>query len=136
MGSLALQGPPGATGTGLDLGGRKTHAVLASAAPRDGIRSEAPVASAPRILSEAIVQGANVLASGERKAEAAFAEGGERLGRPGAEAVVAGAAGSDVPEVVEVLHRLVSRHFPANRVAVVHDPRPANQTCGATGCRL
>jgi N-acetylglucosamine kinase-like BadF-type ATPase len=126
MGSLASEGALGATAVtvvGLDLGGSKTHAVLGSAAARHGIRSEAPAASAPRILSEAIVQGANVLASGEWKAEAALAEAAERLGRPTVEAVVAGAAGSDAPEVEEVLQRLVSRHFPAKRVVIVHDSR-------------
>lgn len=106
---------------GLDIGGSKTHAILAAHAvsqnPDDGAQQ----------ASECTVGSANIASVGEEAAAAALddlaAQLGNRDGGHGIRAVCAGAAGADTPESRKRLAGLLSRTFPGARIQVVHDTR-------------
>lgn len=91
----------------LDIGGSKTHAVLA----RNGA-----------VVAESIVGSANVSSVGVAEAGRQIDVVIERLGGPaGIRAVCAGAAGVDTPSSVKVLRDLIAERVPDARVRVVHD---------------
>ena len=96
---------------GLDIGGSKTHAILA------GTR-----------LTECTVGSANIASVGPDDAAAALDDLAARLGIAdpaghGIGAVFAGAAGADTPAAREQLAGLLSRRFPGARIHVDHDTR-------------
>ncbi|HVH24516.1 MAG TPA: BadF/BadG/BcrA/BcrD ATPase family protein [Pseudonocardia sp.] len=96
---------------GLDIGGSKTHAVLADPT---GVRAEAVVGSA------------NIASVGVREATRQLTAvldglGVDELGATAVEAVCAGAAGADSPEQRHQLTDLIAGLLPTARVQVVHD---------------
>jgi glucosamine kinase len=91
---------------GLDVGGSKTHAVLADAT---GVRAEAVVGSA------------NVASVGAGEATRQLSAALQRLGGTDIAGVCAGAAGADSPEQRAQLAALISGLLPAAQVTVVHD---------------
>ncbi|GAB15854.1 hypothetical protein ARGLB_093_00070 [Arthrobacter globiformis NBRC 12137] len=103
---------------GLDIGGSKTHAILA-----DVERS----AEFGR-FTECTVGSANIASVGPDEAAAAVDDLAARLGIAdpaghGIGAVFAGAAGADTPAAREQLAGLLSRRFPGSRIHVDHDTR-------------
>ena len=107
---------------GLDIGGSKTHAILAANLGNQTADDGAQPAS------ECTVGSANIASVGEEAAAAALADLAARLGtRDGAghgiQAVCAGAAGADTPDSRERLAALLSRTFPGALIQVVHDTR-------------
>ncbi|MFE4835330.1 N-acetylglucosamine kinase [Arthrobacter sp. NPDC056691] len=124
---------------GLDIGGSKTHAilaevVLADAAVKDdggtpgGASLTAGGASPARKLAECTVGSANIASVGPDEAAAALDDLAGQLGVSdpaghGIDTVFAGAAGADTPAARERLAGLLSRRFPGARVHVDHDTR-------------
>ncbi|WP_140416507.1 N-acetylglucosamine kinase [Arthrobacter globiformis] len=107
---------------GLDIGGSKTHAILADAGTDDG------GTSVSRYLAECSVGSANIASVGEREAAAALDDLAARLGIAdpaghGIHTVFAGAAGADTPAGRERFTGLLSRRFPGARIHVDHDTR-------------
>jgi len=99
---------------GLDIGGSKTHAILAG---DDG-------ASA----AECTAGSANIASVGHEAAASALDEIADRLGAGnrdghGISAVFAGAAGADTRDGRDRLAALLSRRFPGARIRVAHDTR-------------
>ncbi|MDQ0616341.1 glucosamine kinase [Arthrobacter globiformis] len=104
---------------GLDIGGSKTHAILAD---DDG---GAPLAHS---VAECTVGSANIASVGPDEAAAALDDLAAQLGigdpaGHGINAVFAGAAGADTPAARERLTGLLSRRFPGARIHVDHDTR-------------
>ena len=93
---------------GLDVGGSKTHAVLADATG---------------VLAETVVGSANVASVGAREATRQLSAALDRLGATDVGVVCAGAAGADSAEQREQLGALIAGLLPAARVEVVHDAR-------------
>jgi glucosamine kinase len=91
---------------GLDVGGSKTHAVLA-----DGTG----------VLAETVVGSANLASVGAREATGQLSTALDRLGATDVDAVCAGAAGADSPEQRDQLAALLAGLLPAARIEVVHD---------------
>ncbi|WP_306926617.1 N-acetylglucosamine kinase [Arthrobacter globiformis] len=122
---------------GLDIGGSKTHAILAVVAGKDdgGTSADASVpggaggAAAPaRKLAECTVGSANIASVGPDEAAASLDDLAAQLGIAdsaghGIDAVFAGAAGADTPAARERLTGLLSRRFPGARIHVDHDTR-------------
>lgn len=107
---------------GLDIGGSKTHAILA----RNTVNQTAD--DGAQQASEVTVGSANITSVGERAASAALDELAVRLGAGnrdshGIRSVCAGAAGADTPGSRERLAAVLSRRFPGARIQVVHDTR-------------
>lgn len=99
---------------GLDIGGSKTHAILAGG---DGAG-----------LAECTAGSANIASVGHEAAAAALDEIAARLGAGnrdshGIRTVFAGAAGADTRDGRDRLAALLSRRFPGARIRVVHDTR-------------
>jgi glucosamine kinase len=91
---------------GLDVGGSKTHAVLA-----DGTG----------VLAETVVGSANLASVGAREATGQLSTALDRLGATDVDVVCAGAAGADSPEQRDQLAALLAGLLPAARIEVVHD---------------
>lgn len=91
---------------GLDVGGSKTHAVLAD---RTGV------------LAETVVGSANISSVGTAEATRQLAAALERLGTTGVGALCAGAAGAGSPQLRDTLSALLADLLPEARVIVVHD---------------
>ena len=91
---------------GLDIGGSKTHAVLADPAG---------------VLAEAVVGSANVASVGVREATRQLSAVLDELGATDVGAVCAGAAGADSPEQRHQLTDVLAGLLPNARVQVVHD---------------
>jgi N-acetylglucosamine kinase-like BadF-type ATPase len=91
---------------GLDVGGSKTHAVLA-----DGTG----------VLAEAVVGSANIASVGVREATRQLSAVLDELGATAVEAVCAGAAGADSPEQRHQLADVLAGLLPTARIRVVHD---------------
>lgn len=113
---------------GLDIGGSKTHAILADAAGTDASGTDDGGTTVPRQLAECTVGSANIASVGEHEAAAALDDLATRLGigEPadhGIQAVFAGAAGADTPAARERLTALLTRRFPGARIRVDHDTR-------------
>ncbi|WP_104140197.1 N-acetylglucosamine kinase [Arthrobacter sp. ZGTC131] len=121
---------------GLDIGGSKTHAILADdggtgfgvngpgGAGLDGGGSGLDGHAA----SECTAGSANIASVGPEAAASALEEIAVRLGagNPGSHGigtVVAGAAGADTRDGRDRLAALLSRQFPGARIRVVHDTR-------------
>lgn len=107
---------------GLDIGGSKTHAILA----RNAVNHKADDGAQP--ASEVTVGSANITSVGEPAASGALDELAVRLGAGhreshGIHSVCAGAAGADTAGSRERLAALLSRRFPGARIQVVHDTR-------------
>ncbi|WP_251036840.1 N-acetylglucosamine kinase [Arthrobacter sp. ISL-28] len=107
---------------GLDIGGSKTHAILA----RNAVNHKAD--DGAQRVSEVSVGSANITSVGEPAASAALDELAIRLGvgtreSHGIHTVCAGAAGADTAGSRERLAALLSRRFPGARIQVVHDTR-------------
>ena len=107
---------------GLDIGGSKTHAILAATLGKQKADDGAQPAS------EYTVGSANIASVGEEAAAAALADLAAQLGtRDGAghgiQAICAGAAGADTPDSRARLAALLSRTFPGALIQVVHDTR-------------
>jgi glucosamine kinase len=107
---------------GLDIGGSKTHAILAG----NAVNENADDGGQP--ASECTVGSANITSVGEPAASAALDGLARRLGvgnpdSHGIHTVCAGAAGADTPESRDRLAALLSRRFPGARIHVVHDTR-------------
>ncbi|MFF2315185.1 N-acetylglucosamine kinase [Arthrobacter sp. NPDC058097] len=107
---------------GLDIGGSKTHAILAEGGTDDG------GTTLPRQLAECTVGSANIASVGPDEAAAALDDlaGQLGIGDPaghGIDTVFAGAAGADTPAAREQLAGLLSRRFPGARIHVDHDTR-------------
>ena len=99
---------------GLDIGGSKTHAILA-----DGGGAS---------VAECTADSANIASVGHEAAASALDEIAARLGAGnrdshGLRAVFAGAAGADTRDGRDRLADLLSRRFPGARIRVVHDTR-------------
>lgn len=91
----------------LDIGGSKTHAVLAHG---------------DETVAEAVVGSANVSSVGVGEAGRQLDEAIRRVGGPtGILAVCAGAAGVDTPGSEAQLRTLLAERLPCARVRVVHD---------------
>jgi N-acetylglucosamine kinase-like BadF-type ATPase len=106
---------------GLDIGGSKTHAILAGNVNENADDGGQPVA-------ECNGGSANITSVGEPAASAALDGLARRLGvgNPdghGIHTVCAGAAGADTPESRDRLAAMLSRRFPGARIQVVHDTR-------------
>jgi glucosamine kinase len=93
---------------GLDVGGSKTHAVLA-----DGTG----------VLAETVVGSANIASVGVREATRQLSAALDQLGATEIDGVCAGAAGADSPEQRDQLAALIGGLLPTARVEVVHDAR-------------
>ncbi len=91
---------------GLDVGGSKTHAVLADSTG---------------VLAETVVGSANVASVGAGEATRQLSTALEQLGGTDIGGVCAGAAGADSPEQRAQLAALITGLLPAARVDVVHD---------------
>lgn len=95
---------------GLDVGGSKTHAVLADATG---------------VLAETVTGSANIASVGVREATRQLSAALDQLGAGGVdshiEAVAAGAAGADSPEQRHQLTDLLAGLLPTARIEVVHD---------------
>lgn len=91
---------------GLDVGGSKTHAVLAD---RSGV------------LAETVVGSANLSSVGPAEAARQLAAALERLGSPDVGGVCAGAAGAGSPQLRGTLAALLADLLPGAQVDVVHD---------------
>jgi glucosamine kinase len=114
---------------GLDIGGSKTHAILADAVAAGTVPTDDDGA-APLVQSvaECTVGSANIASVGPDEAAAALDDLAARLGigdpaNHGIDAVFAGAAGADTPAARERLTNLLSRRFPEARIHVDHDTR-------------
>lgn len=99
---------------GLDIGGSKTHAILAGG---DG-----------GSLAECTAGSANIASVGHQAAAEALDEIAARLGAGNRDShgictVFAGAAGADTRDGRDRLAALLSRQFPGARIRVVHDTR-------------
>jgi N-acetylglucosamine kinase-like BadF-type ATPase len=109
---------------GLDIGGSKTHAILADAVLKDD-GGGAPLV---RSAAECTVGSANIASVGPDEAAAALDDLATWLGigNPAnhrIRTVFAGAAGADTPAARERLTCLLSRRFPGARIRVDHDTR-------------
>jgi N-acetylglucosamine kinase-like BadF-type ATPase len=107
---------------GLDIGGSKTHAILAEVGTDDG------GTTVPRQLAECTVGSANIASVGPDEAATALDEIAGQLGfgdpaGHGIDTVFAGAAGADTPAARERLTGLLSHRFPGARIHVDHDTR-------------
>jgi N-acetylglucosamine kinase-like BadF-type ATPase len=91
---------------GLDVGGSKTHAVLA-----DGTD----------VLAETVVGSANIASVGLAEAARQLGDALNRLGGRDIRVVYAGAAGADSSPQRERLARLIDALVPGAEVSVVHD---------------
>jgi glucosamine kinase len=123
---------------GLDIGGSKTHAILAEVAVTDD-GGPPPVPAAPSACPGALPHqpgsspnarsgSANVASVGPDEAAAALDDLAAQLGLGdpaghGIGTVFAGAAGADTPAARERLTGLLSRRFPGARIHVDHDTR-------------
>jgi glucosamine kinase len=112
---------------GLDIGGSKTHAILAGAGTDADAKHDGGT-TVPRQLAECTVGSANIASVGEDEAAAALDDLAARLGIAdpaghGIHTVFAGAAGADTPAAHERLTGLLSRRFPGARIHVDHDTR-------------
>ncbi|WP_354263490.1 BadF/BadG/BcrA/BcrD ATPase family protein [Arthrobacter sp. OAP107] len=107
---------------GLDIGGSKTHAILAEVGTDDG------GTTVPRQLAECTAGSANIASVGPDEAAAALDDLAGQLGigdpaRRGMDTVFAGAAGADTPAARKKLAGVLSRRFPGARILVDHDTR-------------
>ncbi|CAH0195145.1 N-acetylmuramic acid/N-acetylglucosamine kinase [Arthrobacter sp. Bi83] len=107
---------------GLDIGGSKTHAILAGNAVNDNADDGG------QAVVECTGGSANITSVGEPAASAALDGLARRLGAGnpdghGIHTVCAGAAGADTPESRDRLAAMLSRRFPEARIQVVHDTR-------------
>lgn len=102
---------------GLDIGGSKTHALLA----RNG-----------HVIAEAFAGSANISSVGEAAAVRALSELAERFGSVTVDVVCAGAAGADSEAGRERLFALLTRLFPAARILVTHDTHLILAAAGLT----
>jgi glucosamine kinase len=112
---------------GLDIGGSKTHAILAEVGTEAAVRDDGGT-TVPRQLAECTVGSANIASVGEEEAAAALDDLAARLGigdpaNHGIDTVFAGAAGADTPAARERLTNLLSRRFPGAGIRVDHDTR-------------
>ena len=112
---------------GLDIGGSKTHAILADAGMDAEVKYDGGT-TVPRQLAECTVGSANIASVGEHEAAAAMDDLAARLGigdpaDHGIHAVFAGAAGADTPAARDRLAALLSRRFPGARIHADHDTR-------------
>jgi len=110
---------------GLDIGGSKTHAVLAEAVM---VVKDDGGTTVPRQLAECTVGSANIASVGQVEAAAALDDLAGRLGISdpadhGISTVFAGAAGADTPAARERLASLLAGRFPGARIHVDHDTR-------------
>jgi len=96
---------------GLDLGGSKTHGVIAAAAPAEP--------SSP--VREMLAGSANITSVGAAEVTRQLSTLFEGLGEDGIGAVCAGAAGVDTPEQERRLHEIIQGLVPRARVRIVHD---------------
>jgi N-acetylglucosamine kinase-like BadF-type ATPase len=122
---------------GLDIGGSKTHAILAGAAVEAGGTATNGThpgatddggATVPRQLAECTAGSANIASVGEAEAAAALDDLAARLGigdpaNHRIHSVYAGAAGADTPVARERLAGLLAGRFPGARIHVDHDTR-------------
>ena len=107
---------------GLDIGGSKTHAILAC----NAVNENADDGGQP--VAERTGGSANITSVGEPAASAALDGLARRLGAGtpdghGIHTFCAGAAGADTPESRDRLAAMLSRRFPGARIQVVHDTR-------------
>ncbi|MFP3459614.1 BadF/BadG/BcrA/BcrD ATPase family protein [Arthrobacter globiformis] len=112
---------------GLDIGGSKTHAILAEVGTDAAVKDDGGTA-VPRQLAECTAGSANVASVGPDEAAKALDDlaGQLGIGDPadhGIDTVFAGAAGADTPAARELLAGLLSRRFPGARIHVDHDTR-------------
>lgn len=112
---------------GLDIGGSKTHAILAEAVT-DAVVKDDGGTTVPRQLAECTVGSANIASVGEHEAAAALDDLAARLGigdpaDHGISTVFAGAAGADTSAARERLASLLAGRFPGARIHVDHDTR-------------
>ncbi|MFC7846916.1 N-acetylglucosamine kinase [Arthrobacter sp. NPDC057388] len=112
---------------GLDIGGSKTHAMLADAGT-DAVVKDDGGTTVPRQPAECTVGSANIASVGEHEAAAALDDLATRLGigdpaAHGIHTVFAGAAGADTPAARERLASLLAGRFPGARIHVDHDTR-------------
>jgi glucosamine kinase len=117
---------------GLDIGGSKTHAILAEAVVEAGGTATSGTddggATVPRQLAECTAGSANIASVGEAEAAAALDDLAARLGIGDPadhriHSVYAGAAGADTPAARERLAGLLAGRFPGARIQVDHDTR-------------
>jgi glucosamine kinase len=102
---------------GLDVGGSKTHAVLADAAG---------------VLAETVVGSANISSVGVAEASRQLSAALARLGGTDVRAVCAGAAGADAAEQRGQLAGLIAGLLPGAAVSVVHDAQLLLAAAGVT----
>jgi N-acetylglucosamine kinase-like BadF-type ATPase len=107
---------------GLDIGGSKTHAILAESDGKGGTPAPA------RKLAECTAGSANIASVGADEAASALDDLAAQLGIAdyaghGIDTVFAGAAGADTPAARERLTGLLSRRLPGARIHVDHDTR-------------
>jgi N-acetylglucosamine kinase-like BadF-type ATPase len=96
---------------GLDLGGSKTHGVIAPAAPAEP--------SSP--TREMLAGSANITSVGAAEVTRQLSTLFECLGQDGIGAVCAGAAGVDTPEQERRLYEIIQDLVPRALVRIVHD---------------
>ena len=114
---------------GLDIGGSKTHAILADVGLADAVVKDDD-GGAPLVqgVAECTVGSANIASVGPDEAAAALDDLAARLGigdpaNHGIHTVFAGAAGANTPAARERLTGLLSQRFPGARIQVDHDTR-------------